>query len=505
MADTLLRREITKRHPRYNTRKAAFDNIAAAYACDDTGLLTSAHIVRHTFESRSAYAKRVSRAFAVPVLRGIVNKIVRAIFSGSILRSGAALERLRPIIFDATGTGTPLNQYMTAIARSTLLYNGGFTLVDYAVDADRYGDSANNITLADVHSNPEFIPHLRFFSPAACTNWSLIPRYGYEAIVFSEKRVIDGQEKDVYVYADYEVIEELDSGGKPLEGTQEWQHNLGYTPVFGCSFISGAFDSDLGQALYPFQKAIANLCSVVDEICERHAFSQLIVPDDGNYAEMQAKESDMLRAGAVAGMLDGDIETGHDSIVMKMANSAAFTFPTGTGHPPQFISPDVSELNAVWKVVPESIKLIMQTLGIANANGDIDEGFVAAIAAELTVALAEHERKCIAAACSYLSIDPAEYSVSYPAFNVERDTGWITTCSAIAKQTWLSVEARSLLIQQELERSLPYMTAVDYKTIIDGIVIEEVAEVAPAAPGDDKEAKEPAESDDATPPTPSAG
>ena len=63
--------------------------------------------------------------------------------------------------------------------------------------------------------------------------------------------------------------------------------------------------------------------SNIDEMIERQTFSQLICPDDGTLSE-QNEDNNPLK---------------------KIGTSHIFTFPSDTGHPPSFISPDTSALN----------------------------------------------------------------------------------------------------------------------------------------------------------------
>lgn len=475
MAQTAVYENILRTHPDFQTIQSNVQRIRAAHAADVTSFLNSTYIQRHVFESVEQYNKRISRAFTIPFLRGAVTKIVNAVFKGDITRSGLAMASLRPFIKDATGNGNPLSQYMGAVARAGLLFNSGYTLVDYTADAERLGKDLQNITAYDVKVNNELMPIARFFEPDKVRNWSFIPRYGFEAIVFSETRVIDNRSQTIYVYADYEIIEEFDQGGTTL-GNQ-WEHGLGYCPVVPYHYNGLNIDADFGNTFFSGQRAVANLCSIVDEICERHAFSQLICPDDGTMAELAAKESDLIEAQVQAGILDGPVNTGHDKLLKKLSQSSVFTFPVGTGHPPSFISPDVTQLSSVWDVVKDIITMSLHAAGLTDAQGAVDATVIASTASDIGESLASHEERVLGIACEYLGVQP-DVTVSYPSFTEAVDMSWLDQCGQVAEASWLTPDARRLLITNILARKAPSLPGTDYEALINGIDVKDEADMA---------------------------
>lgn len=476
MANTAVRANIGTTHPTFKTKQADVERVRAAFLCDTDNFLNSTYIARHVYESKEQYDKRISRAFAIPFMRRAVQDIVRAVFNGNILRTGSGLAKIGGLVRDADGYGATLNQVMGNVARTAILYSGAFTLVDYVADPSRLGKELANITAYDLATNTEIMPHVRVFAPDQMTNWSLIPRYGFEAVLFKYKKVVGTSQQDVYLYADYECIEELDASGKAL--SEKWEHNLGYTPVVPCFFDSTFVDSNFGKTLFPGQRAVANLCSVVDEICERHAFSQLVCPDDGQMAELGARESDQLPLVTEYGDLDGPRETGQDRVVKKISQSAVFTFPSGTGHPPSFISPDVSQLGEVWGVVKDMVAMYLHAAGVADKSGALDQTLIEAVGTEVGAALARHEERVLRIASAYVSGTPDIY-VSYPAIKKRADYGWLTDCQTVAGSTFLSDDAKAAVIEHIIDGSAPDMSKQDFERVRNGIEIKTIEQAAP--------------------------
>ena len=481
MADTEIRKTITQQHPDYASIKATCDNVLSAYSCDDT-LFTKDFIHRHVFEDKKQFETRIKRAFTLSFLQNVTRKLVNKLYAGRVVRYGTDLAALRQFLLDATGCTVSYDQFMRNLCAAAITLGRAHVMVDYSV-TELEKDIVGKIKVipgALEGENPQ--PNLRLFTPSGMTNWNYIPRYGYEACIFKIKKVVEGSKKDFYLYVDYEVIEEYDSAGS-LTGT--FKHNLGYTPVF--TAVNHDINGDpmaMSNALVKAQVSVTNLCSITDEIAERHAFSQLTCPDDGTIAELSAKESDYnrewIRLNASAGEIeDGDAMNGTDRVLRHLSQSSVFTFPANTGHPPAFISPDATQLAVVWGIAKDVMTQASVQLGMFDSAGNVDASSSAPYLSGMADTLTGIEKNILSTCLRYVGVQTDAYTIVYPNFATPADTTWMDTADRISGSSWLSMEAKKNIVQDLLNSNLDSMPVVDKTSLANAVEITDpVAEAA---------------------------
>lgn len=481
MADTEIRKTITQKHPDYNTLDTTCSNILTAYSCDDT-LFTKDFIHKHVFEDRKQFETRMKRAFTLSFLQNVTRKLVNKLFAGRVVRYGQDLANLRQFILDSTGCAVSYDQFMRSICAAAITLGRVHVMVDYSV-TEIEKDTVGKMTVIPGAMEGELPqPNLRLFTPSGMTNWNYVPRYGYEACVFKIKKVSEGAKKDFYLYVDYDLIEEYDAGGT-LVGS--FKHNLGYTPVF--TAVNHEINGDpmaMSNALFKAQIAVTNLCSITDEIAERHAFSQLTCPDDGTIAELSAKESDYnrewLRLNAAPGDIeDGDVLNGTDRVLRNLSQSSVFTFPANTGHPPAFISPDATQLNVVWGIAKDVMTQASVQLGLFDSVGNVDASGAAPYLSGMADTLTGLEKNILSTCLRYVGVQTDAYTVVYPNFTPPPDTTWMDMAEKIAGATWLSMDAKKKMIQDLLNANLDSLPVVDKTSLATAVEIADpVAEAA---------------------------
>jgi hypothetical protein len=133
----------------------------------------------------------------------------------------------------------------------------------------------------------------------------------------------------------------------------EGENDLGAIPLITL-YHRDIDDDRIGESMLKdivyINRAIFNWSSCIDEMIERQTFSQLIVPDDGTLAEEGDSGEDPLR---------------------KLGTASAWTFNASATHPPDFISPDVSQLTTVWKLIIDHIKEIYRLAGLVGTSEDL--------------------------------------------------------------------------------------------------------------------------------------
>jgi hypothetical protein len=402
-------------------------------------------------------------------MRKPFNQFLAIMFGKDVLREGSALADIRPFFLDATGKENSWNDYMFNACMYAMLYGNVYTLVDYIAPE---AEAGQEITLADLDEGNVF-PSVTMFSPISMQNWNYIPRKGFEACVFKQRKYLEGRMQDTLLYVDYDTIVECDGQGKPLPNG-EFQHTLGYTPVFTLSYNGTAgIDAALGSLMAPAQKGVTNLCSIVDEMSERQAFSQLCFPDDGTMAELEHRQSDILKVKIASGEISASANlNATDSVLRMLSDSAALTWPAGTGHPPQFISPNATELKNIWRAIKEILTQAVMSTGLTDHRGNVTLESCASVMKVFSTSAAAHEEKVLKTVVRYQgsgNID--DISVTYPKVPTEFDTQWINTCTQIASATWLSDEAKVELIKGYVISNADNIPLALVNSVLNGVEI----------------------------------
>lgn len=479
MADTAIREQISRQHPDYETINTNGEKYLAAYLAG-TELLTQTYIHRHVFEDKKQYESRVQRAFTIPFMQNLITRTVNALFKKGVMRSGESLMTISDFFKDCTGANVAYDQFIRSATAASILFGNIHVLVDYSISESEEEIVKNMSQPLDVAMGAkELMPNLRLFTPMGMTNWNYVPRYGYEACVFKIQKLVDNQLKNWFLYVDYEEIVEFDESGS--EQTT-YEHGLGYTPVFTLvnQGVNGNSES-FGSALSSAQIAVTNLCSIVDEISERHAFSQLTCPDDGTYGELAAKESDYLRQWARLESPTGEIEDGSaspglDRVLRRVANSSVFTFPADTGQPPKFISPEASQLNTIWEIAKGIMETASMNLGMFDKAGNILPEETIPYFRAMATELVSFEKRLLSTAMLYLGQNNQEYSILYPYYAPAPNMDWMDTCDRIASAMWLDDNAKQLMIQNIIKDQQLGLTESDTNTIVNGVSITSIEE-----------------------------
>jgi hypothetical protein len=175
-------------------------------------------------------------------------------------------------------------------------------------------------------------------------NWVLIRSRGYEDV-----DPLSGR-KDATTYRliarDYWKVYNAD-GDIIKSGDNE----LGEVYMATC-YNSDANIDLIGESLITdisrINRIMYNWCSNIDEMIERQTFSQLVMPEDPHAELHETSEGgDALRA---------------------IGTSTIFTFPATSGQPPQFISPDRQQIDAIWKMIENHKDLIYELAGLGTVG-----------------------------------------------------------------------------------------------------------------------------------------
>jgi len=447
-------------HPLYDKYANEYDFLLDALEGGED-FVTKDYLLQHSFEDSSAYQTRLKRAWYFDIARKVLNSFVEPIFKEGVIRKG--VDEYLDFIDDATGYGDPLDDFMCEAGILSAYFGSAYIFVDYAftsidegVDFPEYSSSAE-----------EIMPTVSLFSPTQLINWDKRRRHGFMWATFKTTKVVEGDEVDVYIIVDYEKIYEVDENGNNI--VKPFEHGLGYTPVFQLNFPSSFRINrrqGLGLGLAYIMKGILNNISLAEELGERNAFYQLTLPDDGSIEEWQAKQSELRQMQydeeynlyLELANADSFIEQGLDPALRRLAKSTVLTFPANTGHPPNYISPPVSGMGNVWKIVRDAIFFAMYLSGIQRYDGSFDMEYVSNKLAKFCKSMALVEKRIFQTIGKYIGKEAGDdLEILYPdTFSLDSLQSWIVSTLNISNlvQTGLSPEYVSELIR-ELTYILP--------------------------------------------------
>ena len=415
----------------YNEMTSEYDFMLDVLLGGDN-FISQNYLVKHAFETNAAYKRRLQKVWYFDLPRKIVSSFVEPIFKEGVIRKN--LDEVESFINDATGYGDCLDDVMCELGILSAYFGISYIFVDYAFS--EVDDVEIDLGVDTV------MPVVNVFSPVDLIAWEKRRRYGFMWATFKTKKIIDGQLQEVYISVDYEKIYEVDKDGNDI--TKPYEHGLGYTPVFEFKF-PGSFRhvkrQGLGLNLAYIMKGMINCISVVEELGEKRAFHQLTLPDDGSIEEWQAKQSELRQMqydeeyNLYLTPPEHDfIGEATDPTLKKLSNASVLTFPSNTGHPPNYISPPVSGIGDVWKVVRDSIFLAMYVTGIQRYDGSFDIEFVSSKCSKVAKTLSGLEKYILKTVFKYIGNEmPDDANVFYPdTFSLMSLQNWLETVMGIA-------------------------------------------------------------------------
>lgn len=442
----LLKNKINQTHKSYSSKAKDFDMYDAVIACGDD-LLSAKYIPRHEFESTTSYGIRLRRAFTINLFQNILVKVSGLLFSDPVIRYGEGIEGLNGFIQDSTGNGVSFGNYMVEAISSSMVFGKSFSVVLMNARAGK--------TQADVENGSMF-PYVMNFSRKEMTNWVFEPRIGYTECIFKKKIPFLDEENEVFIYVTTDSVGVYDRGGRELKGTHlSYKHQLGYCPVF--PLVYTGVGASIGEVLSRGQIGITNLLSVFDEIAERQAFSQLVIPDDGTIQELQHKASDIIQAQVATGEISeeaADPLLAASEVLYRLSQSKAITWPSGTGHPPSFISPNGSQLENIYNSILGLKKELLSSTGLADADGEITMDSAGHILVPFSTSLEAHEKRILDTAARYANFSSDVYSM-YTSVNMNEDIQEVlAVCDSVVASTALNDKAKNAIVDSIMKKHL---------------------------------------------------
>jgi len=373
--------------------------------------ITDENLFSHKLEEKADFDDRLDRAYYLNFCEA-----VPAIYNSYIFKEG--IERkpdteLEDFRNNVDGRGTKISDFIARVGFFSKVYG----VMHVLVDMPAVGTENEKITKRFAKEK-NIYPYSSLIYPYQLKDWSIDRNGNFRWVVIEstyyrdEDPGVEREEEKHYKLITTEEwrIEDEDGNvpklaeGEEASGTNE----LGFVPIVTL-YHRDLDDDRIGESLLKdivyINRIILNWCSLIDEQVERNTFSQLVVPDSGALAEQS--------------------ETGQDPL-QAIGTSVAWTADGDSRWPPQFISPDSSNIEVIWRLVVDHIKEIFRLGGLIGSSEDMyvagsgrsrQMGFLSvnSALAEAAAKYQQFENDLSRIALLQLGKDPSAYEdVKYP-------------------------------------------------------------------------------------------
>lgn len=342
-----------RKHPLYTDNEAIW--IALYDSVIGGEKFMENNIFSHRLEDTGDLEERLKRAYYLNFCLSIPNVYNSYIFKERTERpADTDLSFFRK---NADGRGLPIEDFVKMAGFFSSVFGVMHALVDVMPSA-KTNKSKRDERLG------EGMPYATLIFPTQIIDWSVDDFGELNWIIISDTYFrdsdpnIEREEEEHYklITRDDWKIQDQDGNpakldeGIPNSGTNE----LGMVPLVTLFHKNMTGEEMIGDSLikdiFYINRTILNWCSCIDEQIERQTFSQLVVPDDGSMSEKDEQGDDPLR---------------------EVGTSSVWTFPSDSSQSPKFISPDVSSIEIIWKLVLDHIKEIYRISGLLGGTGDL--------------------------------------------------------------------------------------------------------------------------------------
>jgi len=309
----------------------------------------------HRLEDSEDYSERKDRLYYLNFCDTIPKIYNSYIFRHKVERApDSALAMFRD---NVDGKHTDIGSFVKRCGYLASIYGVIHVLVDITES------SKETPTKADVKLEG-IQPFCKIILPTQLKDWSVDDKGNFNWVLIEFTYYDDtdpAQERTEHIY--YKVITRTewwieDEDGKKVssfpDGTPaSGKNSLGIVPI-ATMYHSDIDDDKVGESILKdivyINITIMNWCSCIDEMIERQTFSQLVMPDNGDLAELDEEGQEPLHT---------------------ISTSTIMTFPYDSTHPPSFISPTVNNINTIWKLVLDHIKEIYRLSGLQGGTSDL--------------------------------------------------------------------------------------------------------------------------------------
>ena len=320
--------------------------------------ITDSNLYSHRLEDTEDFDERLQRAYFLNFCDTVPTIYNSYIFKENIERPVSKNEVLNSFRRDVNGRSLNITDFVKRAGYFASIFG-----VVHALIAPPSSPKGQNLTEADAKLYG-LRPKATLIYPTQLVDWSLDSDGNYNWVIIKSAYYRDldpGKEREEETH--YKIITKEkwwveDENGNKVKYEEQGREStgtntLGIVPLV-TMYHKNMEDDKVGESMLKdivyINRAILNWCSCVDEQIERQTFSQLVVPDDGTLAD--------------------EVESGQDPL-HAIGTSSIWTFPGDANHPPNFISPDVANIQTIWTITIDHIKEIYRLAGLIGSSEDM--------------------------------------------------------------------------------------------------------------------------------------
>lgn len=415
--------------------------------------INDTNLFSHRLEDAEDFESRLDRAHFLNFCDTIPSMYNSYIFKEGVERPGnSELEQFRT---NVDGKGTNISEFIKNAGYWASVYGAVHILVNQPVL------TKTPKSRADQKENGQY-PYASIIFPTQLKDWSLDRQGNFNWVIIETTYYddidpnVEREESQHYMLITKDRWEIQDEDGEPVKFSDGAPNNgpndLGIIPIYTIYNKRGT--DKVGKSLLKdivyINRSIFNWGSCIDEQIERQTFSQLVVPDDGSMAEKE--------------------ESGESDILREIGTSSLWTFPFDARHPPAFISPDVANIETIWKQIVDHIKEIFRLSGLQGGTSDLytsksgrqsQYSFIGvnSALAEKSASYQEAENQISKLALMHLGSDPTSFQeVKYPStFDIQALADEIDSIFSIMERNF-SVRLNKELQKNVARKALPHAT-----------------------------------------------
>lgn len=409
------------------------------------------NLFTHRLEEADDYDERLDRSYYLNFCDAIPAIYNSYIFKKEVERPPD--ESISSFRSNVDGRGTTITEFVKRIGFFSSVFGVMHALVDIPSSTKAQPSKKDQ-------REEGLIPYVSMIYPTQLRDWSLDSRGNFNWVIIEStyyndadptKEREEAKHYKLITREEWRIEDEdgntpnFDEEGMESSGTND----LGFVPII-TMYHKDISNDKIGESVLKdivyVNRAILNWCSCIDEQIERQTFSQLVVPDFGELSDEEEKGGDPLN---------------------RIGTSSIWSYNADAKHAPQFISPDVENINTVWKLVVDHIKEIYRMAGLIGSSEDMyvsrsgraaQMGFLSvnSVLAEKAGKYQKFEDEICKLAYMQLGEDVTQYlGVQYPAsFDVQALTEEIDATFKIAQRN-LSPTLNKTIFKNIARRAVP--------------------------------------------------
>lgn len=333
-------------------------------------------IQKHVREDKDEHADRAARAFPVSACTQVVD--VRTSYLVRALRDPEGADALGPEwLSDVDMRGNDFRAFYSRAVTAAAVFGLAWIGVDQP-RADAPMDRPR--TVAD-DMRDEVRPYLQLYDPRAVIRWGVDWRGRLEYAMIRQDAADGGLQfsgdapavasktSETYILWTRTEWIRLDKSGGVME---RGEHPLGYVPLVPLRFAAPMDDCVMGPSLLaaiePLNRSLIETWSLIDELCHVQVHSTLVIPEDTIHTLMSLRAQNTA-AGAATPTAPTQV-----SVLLGPRR----IIPFSGDKLPSYISPDASQLGALYEAVDRKMREILRHASLLRGAAVDDRGNAAA-------------------------------------------------------------------------------------------------------------------------------